>query len=285
MLRRHLLPIAGGPLLALLVSACVSTKAPAPMRGTGPVMTGQGAAEDVDVPGIYVVKRGDTLYAIAFRYGLDFRELTRLNEIKNPNTIYVGQRLRLSPSATTTQTHVASSGSTVSAARPTTPVTSSRPIASAPATVKTQPVVVATEPRHEAPTASEDDGKKQVTKWIWPANGRLTSQFSDGGQGNKGIDISGNVGEPVLAAADGRVVYSGSGLRGYGQLIIIKHSSELLSAYAHNNRLYVQENQVVKAGQRIADMGNSGTDATKLHFEVRYQGKPVDPLRYLPGKH
>lgn len=276
-------------LFVTVLGGCAHRGSPAPLSGRGPVMLDETISPAADS---YTVQRGDTLHSIAFRHGVDSRELVRLNAIRDPNTIYVGQTLRLNaerePSTSTAHSPV-----TVSPARG-----GAAPVTSTPARRPGQAVVVATPiasppahsmtadptPRNSPRVISDVDDRKQVTKWIWPANGRLVGQFSAGGQGNKGIDIAGNTGEAVLAAADGQVVYSGSGLRGYGQLIIIKHSSELLSAYAHNSKLYVEENQVVKAGQRIADMGNSGADSTKLHFEVRYQGKPVDPLKYLPRR-
>ena len=120
--------------------------------------------------------------------------------------------------------------------------------------------------------------------WAWPANGMLIGKFSSNGSLNKGIDIAGELGQPVLAAADGAVVYAGSGLRGYGELVIIKHSDAYVSAYGHNRRLLVREGQQVKVGQHIAEMGSTGADRVKLHFEIRRQGKPVDPLQYLPRR-
>lgn len=267
-------------LAILLLNACAGSRAPAPLNGRGPVML-KDSANRQDNPGSYTVKRGDTLFGIAFRYGMDVRELARLNNIADPNTIFVGQELRLSTAPISSgdsgnrrlaaEAPARSSANNPPVVARKTPAVSHR--ASPPTPVRTSPE-----------TNFAGDDKKQVTKWMWPANGRVVGQFSSGGQGNKGIDISGNAGEPVIAAADGRVVYSGSGLRGYGQLIIIQHSSELLSAYAHNRRLFVEENQTVKAGQKIAEMGNSDTDTVKLHFEIRYQGQPVDPLRYLPRK-
>ena len=123
-----------------------------------------------------------------------------------------------------------------------------------------------------------------MNKWRWPNKGNIINKFSLSPEGNKGIDIAGNKGSPVLAAAEGKVVYTGDALRGYGKLVIVKHSESYLSAYAHNDKIIVKEQQWVKAGQRIAHMGNSGTDKTMLHFEIRYKGKSVDPLRYLPKK-
>jgi lipoprotein NlpD len=125
-------------------------------------------------------------------------------------------------------------------------------------------------------------GNLKIRKWIWPTKGRIIRKFSIGDQGNKGVDIAGRRGQSVVSSAPGTVVYSGNALRGYGNLVIIKHNDKYLSAYAHNDRLLVKEGQNVKAGQKIATMGSSGTNKVRLHFEIRYQGKPVNPKRYLP---
>lgn len=266
---RELLLFAGIGLLC----ACTTTKGPAPLRDEA---VKPAVAENVE-PATYTVRRGDTLSAIAFRFEMSTAELVRLNRLDNPNTIYVGQILRLREDGGAPAGRLSRAAEQRSA-------TGQIPTKSLRKTVKTQPLVVDAPPKTDAADEMDLDDKKQVTKWIWPANGRVVSQFSTGGQGSKGINIAGTQGEPVLAAADGRVVYSGSGVRGYGQLIIIKHNNEFLSAYAHNSRIYVQENQTVKAGQRIADMGNTGTETTQLHFEIRYREKPVDPLKYLPKR-
>jgi len=231
--------------------------------------------------GQYIVRRGDTLWSIAFRFGWDWRELARVNGIQPPHVIYPGQKIRFDGGA-----------SRVASAAP-------RPAPQpAPAPAPTSPVVVATpvprqpaittpaSPPPAAPPASTPvtPVARSASGWAWPANGTIIGRFSSNGSLNKGIDIAGELGQPVLAASDGTVVYAGSGLRGYGELVIIKHSDTYVSAYGHNRRLLVREGQQVKAGQGIAEMGSTGTDRVKLHFEIRRQGKPVDPLQYLPRR-
>jgi lipoprotein NlpD len=228
--------------------------------------------------GQYVVRRGDSLWSIAFRFGWDWRELAQVNNIPPPHVIYPGQTIRFTRQAPRAVT-----------ARPTPPP-------APPA--KTTPPVVATPVPTPPPLAKPGTAAskppvaktpvKPVTRsasgWAWPAGGAVIGRFSSNGSLNKGIDIAGELGQPVLAASDGAVVYAGSGLRGYGELVIIKHSDTYVSAYGHNRRLLVQEGQQVKAGQTIAEMGSTGTDRVKLHFEIRRQGKPVDPLQYLPTR-
>ncbi len=218
------------------------------------------------------MRDGDTLYAIAFRHGLDFRKVAAWNGIGPPYRIVPGQRLRLtSPDG----------GPTVSVEGPTR------------VDDPTGPTTKASPPAAAASAARADAGAQrraqtsrpsapQRVAWIWPAKGRVLREFAEGG--NKGVDIGGRLGAPVRAAADGRVVYSGSGLVGYGKLIILKHNNSYLSAYAHNDRLLVKEGDSVVGGQRIAHMGQTGTQEVKLHFEIRRDGKPVDPLKYLPTR-
>jgi lipoprotein NlpD len=223
-----------------------------------------------------VVQRGDTLYGIAFRNGIDVRDLAAWNGIGAPYTIYPGQRLRLYPR----------SGGYTAASRP-----PPRPAAGA-ATVarplSTRPVAP---PRAGATagsaTAAQVAARPPVDsglRWRWPADGELLRGFVAGEPTRQGIDIAGTGGAPVRAAADGVVVYSGAGLVGYGELIIIKHDDAWLSAYGHNRKRLVNEGQLVKAGEQIAEMGRSGAARDMLHFEVRYNGKPVDPLVYLPRR-
>lgn len=263
------------------------TKASVPQRQ--PVTTGQ-----------YVVRRSDTLFSIAFRYGWDWKALAERNQIPAPYTIHPGQTIRFDGRSNSTSTSVASApvpmvstpGSTVSTA----PVVASKadtgPSGSfkktvLPANGAVVPVVVpgavASQESSDAPTTVQAGGRSP-SGWAWPSNGVLIGKFSSNGSLNKGIDIAGDLGQPVLAASDGSVVYAGSGLRGYGELVIIKHSDTYVSAYGHNRRLLVREGQQVKVGQTIAEMGSTGTDRVKLHFEIRRQGKPVDPLEFLPRR-
>ena len=230
--------------------------------------------------GQYVVRPGDTLFSIAFRYGWDYKELAARNGIAPPYTIRPGQPIRFSSGAggsTTVVTSGPSSSSRTTVTRrpvgtPVAPATTRDKTAAAPSGA-TAPVVT------QVPAA-----ERAVGGWTWPANGVLIGKFASNGSLNKGIDIAGDLGQPVFAASDGAVVYAGSGLRGYGELIIIKHNDTYVSAYGHNRRLVVREGQQVKAGQTIAEMGSTGTDRVKLHFEIRRQGKPVDPLQFLPRR-
>ena len=221
--------------------------------------------------GQYVVQRGDTLYSIAFRFGWDWKTLAARNGIPAPYVIRSGQIIRFG------------SSSAVAQARSSAPVTRSAPAVP----VITQVQAPAKPIQNQAPArpvAVVTTPPPSTAGWGWPAKGAVIGRFSSNGSLNKGIDIAGELGEPVLAASDGSVVYAGSGLRGYGELVIIKHSDTYVSAYGHNRRLLVREGQQVKVGQSIAEMGSTGTDRVKLHFEIRRQGKPVDPLQYLPRR-
>ncbi len=230
--------------------------------------------------GQYIVRRGDTLWSIAFRFGWDWRDLARVNGIQPPHVIYPGQRIRFSGGATRT---AAATPQPVpkppSSPASSTPVVVANPVPRQPA-ITTQPKPAVSQPARTPVTPVT----RSASGWAWPANGTIIGRFSSNGSLNKGIDIAGDLGQPVLAASDGTVVYAGSGLRGYGELVIIKHSDTYVSAYGHNRRLLVREGQQVKAGQSIAEMGSTGTDRVKLHFEIRRQGKPVDPLQYLPRR-
>jgi lipoprotein NlpD len=205
------------------------------------------------------VQRGDTLYGIASRNGIDMRDLASWNSIPAPYTIYPGQTIKLYPGAGSTPTS--------SATRPTT-TTPTRP-ASAP------------KPATPAPTPVPVNSG---ISWRWPADGHVIGRFAANDATKQGVDIAGSSGQSVRAAADGVVVYSGAGLVGYGELIIVKHNESWLSAYGHNRKRLVNEGQNVKAGQQIAEMGSSGASREMLHFEIRYNGKPVDPQQYLPKR-
>lgn len=204
--------------------------------------------------GSYVVQRGDTLYSIAWRNGLDYQTVAAWNRIAPPYTIYPGQRILLrAPGSAPSRTKFVSGTQTAAPGQ--------RP----------------------APPASTPDDDP-MPSWQWPANGPVLRRFDADSTGKKGISIGGTLGTPVRAAAAGTVVYAGSGLVGYGRLIIVKHNDTYLSAYGHNKELRVNEGDAVRAGQVIAEMGSSGTNRIQLHFEIRRQGKPVDPLRYLPRR-
>ncbi|MCC2617985.1 peptidoglycan DD-metalloendopeptidase family protein [Aestuariibacter halophilus] len=221
----------------------------------------------------YQVKKGDTLFAIAWQTGNDYRDLARWNNIPKPYHIYPGQQLTVRKNANAAPSATAKNTGQTSKINANQAV--DRPQKQAYGDEKSST-------KTTADSNAASDFPSRVSRWQWPANGALLNRFSLQEQGNKGIDISGKSGDPIVAAADGKVVYTGNALRGYGNLVIIKHSETFLSAYAHNKDIKVSEQQWVKAGQVIASMGRSGTESVKLHFEVRYKGKSVDPLRYLP---
>jgi lipoprotein NlpD len=305
----------------LLTAGCASTRYPAPVSDRTPPPPPQGARpaspapaaatrEPDSRPEFYTVKRGDTLYLIALDYGLDYRELAEWNNIDNPNVIRAGQQLRLGPPlssavATALKPATAVQGKPVPGAAAT-PLPA--PVAVAPANdaVKSQPkgvklpyseqalaqlsgaaakppAVVAAKPEpraEEKPVVADDDDEK--IDWGWPTSGKLLSTFNEA-TNLKGVGIAGKAGQPVIASAPGKVLYSGDGIRGYGKLVIVKHNKEFLSVYAHNSVLSVKEGQTVVKGQKLAEMGNSDAEQVKLHFEIRRFGKPVDPMRLLPG--
>ena len=267
-----------------LLSGCSSTST---TSGTTVVDRNKTVAQRPAVTtGQYVVQRGDTLFSIAFRYGWDYKALAARNNIQPPYTIRPGQAIRFdgragaagasSTAVTTTSNQGPSSSSKTTVIRR--PINGAPVVAPAPSTA---PQVAS----NSAPVATSVPASERAAgNWAWPANGVLIGKFASNGSLNKGVDIAGDLGQPVFAASDGSVVYAGSGLRGYGELVIIKHSDTYVSAYGHNRRLLVREGQQVKVGQTIAEMGSTGTDRVKLHFEIRRQGKPVDPLQFLPRR-
>ncbi|MCP2228492.1 lipoprotein NlpD [Pseudomonas silensiensis] len=229
--------------------------------------------------GQYVVRPKDTLFSIAFRYGWDYKALAARNNIPTPYTIHPGQTIRFDGRTGSTSAGVASATDSTPSSSLKTTVIRRQPNGATTSTAVVAPSVASkTTPAPMPPAGPAPTG------WGWPSNGILIGKFSSNGSLNKGIDIAGDLGQPVLAASDGTVVYAGSGLRGYGELVIIKHSDTYVSAYGHNRRLLVREGQQVKVGQTIAEMGSTGTDRVKLHFEIRRQGKPVDPLQFLPRR-
>jgi lipoprotein NlpD len=236
------------------------------------------APADVASADSYVVRRGDTLYSIAWQQGTDVQRLARTNHISPPYTIYQGQRLRLSgrsPGPAPAGKRVPLQVRPLPAPVPQIP----RPL---PATRPVPETAGKAPPSAPSRTATASIGPDYDGKWVWPTRGKVLRGFREAGNGKKGIDIGGRAGQPVVAAANGKVVYVGSGLVGYGRLIIVKHNESLLSAYGHNSQLLVAEGDNVTAGQTIAKMGNSGTNRTMLYFEIRKDGKPVNPVNYLP---
>lgn len=288
---------------AALLAACASHE-PVPVEDRAAVIAPASAASAPVVvpPGYYQVKKGDTLYGIALDQGHSYRDLATWNNLEDPNRILVGQQLRVAPPEGAS------------------PVVEVRPV-QGPAAVDSRPVATAAavavvdglvkEPKGGKQPYSEEalarlrqpeptqsvavvpaPAEKAIEKpavvvseetvWAWPSSGRLLAGFSEGS--NKGVDLAGKPGDPVLAAGAGKVVYAGTGLRGYGKLVIVKHDATFLSAYAHNSQILVKEGQSVTRGQKIAEVGSSDADQPKLHFEIRRQGKPVDPTQYLPKR-
>jgi lipoprotein NlpD len=261
-------------------------------------------------PEVHVVRKGDTLLSISLEYGLDYRDVAAWNRLENINLIRIGQTLRLRAPG---DSGTAPAGGAAAVARPaevrppgglaravpldpegmrTEPRAlrqpfSERALADAtaagrrpgePAAVRPEPPV-ATVPDPVLPPKADAAAAPAAINWAWPASGTLIERFSDT---NRGIDIGGKAGQPILASADGRVVYSGSAIRGYGRMLIVKHNDQYVSVYAHASELLVKEGQAVSRGQRIAEMGSTDADRVKLHFEIRRMGRPIDPLRYLP---
>ena len=275
---------------ALLAGCASSARTPAPVEDRGAASRVQPGAQAAVVaelprlppvtdnagkPGYYSVRPGDTLIRIALDSGQTWRDIVRWNALENPNVIEVGQVLRVAPPAGPVPE--------MAVARPVTPAavtaTVVTPLPAASATRATVPAAVPATAALPPAVAGDDE-----VPWAWPAPGNATVVAGFDEVKNKGLDISGKAGDPVLASADGRVVYAGAGLRGYGNLVILKHNNTYLTAYAHNQALLVKEDQPVRKGQKIAEMGASDADRVKLHFEIRRLGKPVDPVRYLPAK-
>lgn len=309
--------------VSLLLAACAGTR-PAPVedRTSAPAAAAKSAPAATAAPaaraGFHVVSKGETLYSIALEHGQDWRDLIIWNRIENPNLIRVGQELRVAPPEGTVEVRpIVAPGAVES--RPLEPAPQQPAAAAVAAPEAANSTLLKREPRGGVEAYSEEAlarmkgtplaaatplpaaaaaGSTPATpvvapessrsedgiEWSWPAQGRIIGRFGEGS--SKGLDVSGKLGDPVLAAAGGRVVYAGEAMRGYGKLVIIKHDNTYLSAYAHNSKILVQERDTVKRGQRIAELGDTDTEAGKprLHFEIRRQGKPVDPLKYLPPR-
>ena len=303
--------------VSLVLAACAGTR-PAPVedRTSAPAAAPTAAPAVTAAPatraGFHIVSKGETLYSIALEHGQDWRDLVIWNRIENPNLIRVGQELRVAPPEGAVEIRpIVTPGAVES--RPLEPAPQQAAATAAPTAEPANSAVLKREPRGGveayseealarmkgaplaaatvAPTpaaaaaattpatpvvAPESSRSEDGIEWSWPAQGRIIGRFGEGS--SKGVDVSGKLGDPVLAAAGGRVVYAGEAMRGYGKLVIIKHDNTYLSAYAHNSRILVQERDTVKRGQRIAELGDTDTEAGKprLHFEIRRQGKPVE---------
>lgn len=240
--------------LILILASCGGSQTTAPVGNQGykysKAKPSQAKQKISKAPKSYKVKKGDTLYSISWRYGMDYKTLAKINNIRSPYSIYIGQKLKFKSYAKTSQKTSSSSKKKS---------TSTKKI-----------------------TKKISTSTNQRLTWRWPTKGKVISTYSKSATGRKGINIAGNSGQKIIAAASGKVVYSGNGLPRYGNLLIIKHNEVYLSAYAHNKTLLVKEGQQVKAGQNIALLGRTGTQTNQLHFEIRRNGKPVDPLRFLP---
>ncbi|MCZ2405421.1 MAG: peptidoglycan DD-metalloendopeptidase family protein [Burkholderiales bacterium] len=295
----------GVAVCSMALAACSTrmTRAPVEDRGTALTVPVQPqaaevvpakplpGAENAGKPGYYTVKPGDTLIRIGLDNGQSWKDIARWNNLENPNLIEVGQVLRVAPvgaavavaepSGVVTRPVASSTlaaAPVATASKPAAAGSAPAPAASAPAEASAAPAAAPAPAPAAAPAATGDD----AMGFIWPASGSVLAGFDEAR--NKGLDIGGKAGDPVHAAADGRVVYAGAGLRGYGNLVILKHNNTYLTAYAHNQALLVKEDQNVRKGQKIAEMGSTDADRVKLHFEIRRQGKPVDPARFLPAR-
>ena len=243
--------------------------------------------------GAYRVRRGDTLSVIAFSHGLDHRDIAAWNKIPSPYVIYPGQTLRLSPPASVNSRASGKSSGVQTAGIKTPGATTTRsqtsstppPVATKPPTTKAVPSKQASPPLQTSTAkAPVSQSSADPQSWRWPANGRVLRGYVATNPSRNGLDIVGTEGQPIMASAGGEIVYSGNGLLGYGELIIIKHSERMLSAYAHNKVRLVKEGEQVSEGQKIAEMGRNDQNEQLLHFEIRVRGKPVDPRGYLPKK-
>jgi len=263
--------------LSVLLTACSSVADDVPVT--------EAWRQPIACPHVYIVQSGDTLYSIAWNYGLDYRQVAVANKIAAPYAIQAGQKLYLKGAKRGKALAAIPPQPAVSVTKASAkPATVTAPVASTVAPATTEPTTEVTEPVCACAATKTLPVKKTTVSgitWAWPARGRLLGCYSATSL-NKGIDITADCGSPITAAAAGKVVYAGNGLRGYGELIIIKHSDEFLSAYAHNQKLLVQEGQSVRIGQVIALMGNSEAKCVMVHFEIRKAGKPVNPCTYLP---
>lgn len=306
--------------IGVLLTACTSVPNQAPVVDRHVASSSKPALAEAppvvrDERGMYTVKKGDTLIRIALEFGQNYRDLVVWNNLSNPNDIKVDQVLRVQPPESAPSGSGVQTGAIVMPPpvdKPAPVVRKSEPRgdkkaysesalaelqrpdgvkadkpagkagSAAAATAVAETVVPApapVAPPAPAPAPAVDEEK---LSWMWPAEGKVIATFDEGK--NKGVDIAGKAGQPVVAAGAGKVMYAGSGIRGYGNLVIVKHSNSLLSAYAHNRSIVVKEGNTVTKGQQIAEMGDSDTDTVKLHFEIRQQGKPVDPSRFLPNR-
>lgn len=273
--------------LVLVLSACSSRESPAPVTTLNDIKSYYKKYPQGEAGSGYMVQTGDTLYSIAFRAGMDYRELAKLNNISSPYRIFVGQSLQIS-----NKKYISIRGeqrnysvqlpkSTSSTVKYPSQTQSKLTTANKAVARNNQTGYVRKQTVKENATAAENTVSSSKVRWAWPVRGPILAGFSNAEHGNKGLDIGGKAGTPIKAAAAGEVVYAGNALRGYGNLVIIRHNDDFLSAYAHNRKLLVKERDTVASGQTIAEMGNTDATSVRLHFEIRFRGKSVDPKRYL----
>lgn len=282
-------------LIATLIAACAS-KTPAPVVDRGGASTrllsqGIPSAKQGE---FHTVKKGETLYSIALEYGQSYQDVAAWNSIENPNMLKIGQRLRIAPPegavvvqpvAGPTPVEVHAIGSTASANSDKLkhePKGGKQPYSEKALATEQQPPASQMQATSKEEHGNQAPDQGVVSNWIWPSKGKVLNTYVEGS--GKGIDLEGRIGDPVLAAETGKVTYAGSGIRGYGNLLIIQHANGLSSVYAHNSKLLVKEKDAVAKGQKIAEVGDSDADQAMLHFEIRRQGKPLDPLKLLPQR-
>lgn len=260
--------------IVFMLSACGARKAPAPISNISNLPNYQVRTKGSLAGDSYVVKAGETLYSIAWRSGIDFRQLARINKIKKPYQIFPGQKLSLQTASDLASSTGSNKNSNVNKK------IHKKTIANK----KTEEYGKTQQDQKDINQKNKDPFPSKVRQWRYPSKGNIIEGYSTKQNGHNGFDFGGKSGDPIIAAADGKVVYAGGALRGYGNLVIVKHNDDYLSAYAHNRKITVKENDWVKAGQEIAEMGDTGTNRVKLHFEIRYRGRSVNPSKYLPKK-
>ncbi|QBG35465.1 peptidoglycan DD-metalloendopeptidase family protein [Litorilituus sediminis] len=273
-------------MIAFFLTGCSTRDKPAPVASIYSAVPLNERVKNSINASEYVVRAGETLYSIAWRANSDVRQLAKLNKIYPPYRIYPGQKLLLVAKSSAKDAKASTSKALVKNSTNRSSQTSIKTSNKAIASTKKQAYGKNVRGQKIPKKASDNqsDFSQKISRWQWPVKGKIIEYFSTRAQGNKGINIAGRRGTNIKAAAEGKVVYAGSALRGYGKLIIIKHNDDYLSAYAHNDKILVKEQQVVKSGQVVAKMGDTDATQVMLHFEVRFRGKSVNPLNYLPKK-
>ena len=269
-------------LLLFFITACTSHHKPAPVVEIKSSKPSTKYNKGTIKTATHTVSKGETLYSIAWRSNVDIRAIAKLNKLSHPYKIFPGQKIKLASKAEDANNSKPSRQKLNNYSKNKV----NKELKKAVASGKKQEYgeSVSRQKASKNSNSGTTTFSKKIRKWQWPAKGKIVSYFSTKQEGNKGINIAGRQGNKIVAAANGTVVYAGSGLRGYGKLVIIKHNDDYLSAYAHNKEILVKEQQQVKAGENIAKMGDTDADRVMLHFEVRFRGKSVNPMKYLPKK-